>query len=154
MALRQPVGIKVWGVVLLLYGGFASLVTLLEMIDSIRFYGLGSILIESFAAIAGFIIYGITPVFMYGTGVGLFMNRPWARKAAVSFVPALLFLFFFSQSIHVARVLTRGHYVVLELLLIRPDIFLKFLGLYLICVVPLVAYFVRPAIKDFFLSQG
>lgn len=150
--MRQLWGIRAWGVLLILLGGLSSLITFFEIIDSIRFYGLASILIISLSSLAGFVVYGFTPIFLYTTGVGLFMSRLWARSAAVGLIPALLFLFFFTQALHVAKLLTFGSFAPLELVIIRHDIFLKFLTVYLFFILPLVYYFSCPSIRKYFRS--
>ncbi len=153
MALPQPRGIKFWGGVLILYGGFSSLLTALELFESIRFYGFDSILVMSPAGLAGFVIYGFTPVSLYVTGVGLFMSRPWARRMTLIVLPLLLAFFFLNQAMHVARLLAEGPLSSLELFSRHFNIFANFFLVYLVLIVPMLLYFRNPVVTTFFSLQ-
>lgn len=147
---RQPIGVLLGGVALILAGGFTSLITLFGIIDSIRSHGLPSLLITDPLSMAGFLVYGFTPIFLYFTGVGLFMKREWARQSAVLHIPILLFLFFGNQAAHVAQLVTGSRGNLLELLTLRIDIFLVFFVVYALFFLPMIFYFTRTGIRNYF----
>jgi len=153
MARPQPFGIKVWGALLILVGGFTSLITVLEIFDSIRFYGLDSILLVSPGAVAGFLIYGMTPVLLYSTGVGLFMSREWARTLTLLILPVLLFFFVFNQALRVATLSSDYAFLFPDIVLFNLDIFAKALLLYLAFTFPMMRYFSQRPVKEYFLLK-
>jgi len=154
MPVGQPFGIKVWGMIMVLIGGFASLITVLEIIDSLRFYGLESILIINFASLIGFLVYGILPVMFYAVGVALFMARFWAWRAIMLVIPVLLLVFCAVQAIHVCRIVSPlRHAAVTDFLIRYPDVFLKFLIFYFLLIAPMILYFRQPGVRDYFLLQ-
>lgn len=150
---HTPMGIKFWATILILIGGFTSLITVLEVIDSIRFYGVGSIIIEGFISLAGFFVYGLTPLILYSTGMGLFMNRVWAKQSALFIIPFLLLIFFLNQASQVAYRLSRHAESSYQALTIQSDVFIKFFIIYCLFIIPLWLYFTRKEIKLFFLLQ-
>lgn len=77
MIKRRPVGLTILGGLLTFIGSFTSLVIFIEMVDSLVAFGFDSILITSGAAFGGFFIYGLMPIILYSTGIGLLMSRPW-----------------------------------------------------------------------------
>jgi hypothetical protein len=154
MPIRQPVGIKVWGAILILIGGFSSLVTVLEIIDSIRFYGPESLLIVSLASLMGFLVYGVMPILFYSVGVALFMSRFWAWRSVLTGVPLLFFLFCIIQAVHVCKIISPAwHFTTVDYFFRYPDVFIKFLVLFFIFAGPLVLYFRQSGIRDYFLLQ-
>lgn len=150
----MPLGIRIWATILILFGGFTSLITVLEVIDSIRFYGFGSITIEGIISLAGFLVYGITPLVLYSTGMGLFMSRTWARQSAIFIVPFLLLIFFLNQASQLAGRLSRQAESAYQALSIQTDVFLKFFVVYCLLIIPLWTYFTRKEIKHFFFLQA
>jgi hypothetical protein len=149
----QPLGVKIWAVILVLIGGFLSLVTILEIFDSVRFYGFQSIFISNLESLIGFIIYGVTPILFYVTGIGLLQRHPRARFIAVSFIPFFLFLFIGNLALHFAATFARRGMPSQELMTLRGVLFLKCFLFYLLIVLPLITYLSRKDIKKYFLPE-
>ena len=78
MPKERPFGVLIIASALTVWGGGASFILAIEIIDSIRFYGLGSLMITSPAGLAGFILYAALPVIVCLTGIGTFDAKRWA----------------------------------------------------------------------------
>lgn len=151
MPLKKPLGVTIFASLLTVIGGFTSVVIFIELIDSIRFFGAASIGISSIISFFGFIIFAITPVLLYASGVGLFLSQPWAWKAVVYFLPVLLFFFFANLAYGVAwerSVLLDPSPV--EVIFENTDVFVNVFFRYAVLVLPVIYYFTRPVVVLYF----
>ena len=148
---RRPLGINIIGAVFTLIGGFWFMITLIQIFDSIRLYGLHSVVINSFPASLGFFLYGLTPLLFYSTGMNLFMSRPWARASAAFLIPGMSLVLVMNLALKTARV--RSSFYIsdpLSLIVAESDVFLRFLLQYLVVFVPLIAYLNHPRVVRHF----
>jgi len=151
MPLKKPLGIPIFAGVLTVAGGFTSVIIFIELIDSIRFYGTSSIGISSFVSLFGFMIFAITPVILYSSGVGLFLSQYWSWQAVVYVLPALLFGFFGNLAYRMAwetSVLLEP--TPLDIIFENTDIFVNVFMRYIVLVAPALYYFTRPVVKLYF----
>lgn len=151
MPLKKPFGITVFAGLLIVIGGFSAVIIIIELIDSIRFFGPTSIGISSFISLFGFIIYALTPLILYSTGVGLFLSQPWAWKTIIFVLPVLLFFFFLNLAYRIAE----GRSVLLnpsplEIFFENTDVFLNVFLRYMILVLPAIYYFTLPVVTLYF----
>jgi len=118
----RPLGITILAGLLILIGGFLTLVILFEFIFSWWFSGLEFVLIRNTSAFFGFIRYGFLPVVFYSTGVGLFAGRIWAYFSLLYIMPLALLVFAFHLAHAQARALIhRSGLSTLDLFLLQPQ---------------------------------
>ncbi|MCK5215912.1 MAG: hypothetical protein KAR05_11245 [Candidatus Omnitrophica bacterium] len=153
MIKRRPLGIILVAAACTIIGGFGILVVFVEALDSIRFYGAGSLRIIDFYSFAGFLIYAAGPVLSYMTGMGLFNLRPWAHFSVLNIIPVILFFWFINIACKEASQ-AMGWFgaPIGNLLMEQFSIFLKRIFHFLLISIPLRVYFSRLIIYDFFLE--
>ena len=147
----RPLGITIFAILLTFIGGFLTLILFFEVLATISFSGLGSILITNIQSLGGFVIYGAAPVILYVTGVGLFTSRPWALKSVMFIIPPLLFMSFMNLACSVAQ--SHSYLYMLkmkDLIKYTPEPFLILFIIYLIIILPLIIYFRNPFIINYF----
>ncbi|MDP2654302.1 MAG: hypothetical protein Q8Q08_09750 [Candidatus Omnitrophota bacterium] len=148
---KRPIGIPVTGGLLIFSGGVGILAILFQVIDSLRVYGIGSLLITSPTALIGFVLYGMLPVLLYSSGVGIFLLRPWAWWNVTYLIPALLIVFFLCMTTIVLREQLHLHETsAIDLVIAYPVLYLNSLVRGLLLSVPLHFYFRRSSIMAWF----
>ena len=147
---RRPLGVTLWGGLLTVTGGISLLVLFLEMLITISLAGLQAVLITSVHSFAGFCLYGAIPVIFYLTGIGLFLLRPWARRAMLFIIPVLTFIFFIHIGCHLVQSAWRRPWTFGDMLLYHPDIFFRLFLIFIIVVSGWIFYFRRPEIAALF----
>ena len=147
--MSRPLGVTIIAGLLTLIGGFSSFVVFLAVIDSLRLFGLSSILVYSSGSLLGFLLYGALPVLFYATGIGLFQLRSWARRSITYFIPMIMFLWV----MNLAYKLTSGQSgdPVTHAAHKGPEIFFSCLLIYLFCTIFVAWYFSRPSIRVLFI---
>ena len=147
----RPLGISIFSIILTFIGGFLSLILFFEILATISFSGLGSILITNLYSLGGFLIYGATPVIFYITGVGLYTSRPWALKSVIFVIPPLLFISFMNLACSFAQNNNEIYlFRVSDLIQYTPEPFLILLIIYIIIIFPMIVYFRNPFIINYF----
>lgn len=153
MPTSRPLGITVIGGFFTVIGGTSSLVIFLEIIDSMRFFGMDSVFIIGYSSLWGFILYGGTPILLYATGMGLFMAKPWARRFTITILPILLLNLLFNITCNVLRerfyLYSMPFYKLFPLF---PEVFFAVALRLCLIVLPLIFYFTRPRIRRYFYS--
>lgn len=151
LKIKRPMGVTIFGVLIIFLGGIASLALFFQIIDSIRFYGFSSLMIDSVPALFGFLTYGVTPILFYVTGLGLLLLRKWALKNVLLYVPVFSGLFFATEAYKVALnniyLESQSVYTVLQE---NPDIVSDAIVRYLLFVLPIFMYFRRLSIREYF----
>jgi len=97
VAESRPIGVTIFGSVLVFLGGLASFIVLLEIFDSVNIYGIDAIAIISSNSFRGFLVFAMVPVMLYSAGLGILLLRSWARKVAVFLIPFLAVAFFMTK---------------------------------------------------------
>ena len=148
---KRPLGVALVSSLMIVVGGFSTLIIFIFILDSVRLYGLNSLMISSPLAFAGFVLYGVTPLLFYSTGVSLYMAKPWARKVTVTVIPLASFFLFFNWKYRLllaqSMLLNPGFF---DVLLDQTGYFLQSFLQYLLVCVPLVSYFSKPQVKSYF----
>jgi len=89
--IRRSLGVTLLGGFLTFFGGFSLLIMLLDIISWIDLYGAGSVAIVSLWGLKGFISYFLIPVLLYSAGIGVLLQRKWARRFLLFVFPFLTF---------------------------------------------------------------
>ena len=148
---QRPLGVILFGGFLTLVGAFGSLLVLIEMIDSITAFGIGTVFIDSPRSLLGFLLYGGIPILFYSTGIGLFLAQPWARTSVLLYIPLVGLFFFLHLALNLARILTDAYTApVWEVLWHSPGTFLNVIIRYVLLISPIVWYFRKPEITEYF----
>lgn len=151
--MKRPFGITIIAGLVAFVGGTMTLVMIIEIFDTIRMLGLQGVQIDSPASFLGFILYGVTPVFFYTVGFGLFMSRRWAYLLLLRVFPILFFFLMLNITVNAARAQMyyySQHSSFLKLLLLNPQIFLLLIFLYFVVIWPMLSYLRLPYIEDYF----
>lgn len=139
---------------MIVVGGFSTIIIFIFILDSVRIYGLSSLMITSPLAFAGFVLYGIMPLLFYSTGVSLYMAKPWARVVTLSVIPlASFFLFFNWKYRFVLAQSMRLNPGVFDVVSEQPSYFLQSFLQYLLAWMLLISYFCKPHVKSYFSSE-
>ena len=147
----RPLGISIFAFILTFIGGFLSLILFFEILATISFSGLGSILITNLYSLGGFLIYGATPLIFYVTGVGIYTSRPWALKAVLFIIPPLLFLSFMNLACSIAQTNNNTYlFKINELIKYTPEPFLILFIIYGVIIFPMIIYFRNPFVINYF----
>lgn len=142
MPTQKPLGIYIFGGLFTFIGGVTTLLLIIDIIDSLRFAGFDSILINNYDSFAGFLLYGCTPILFYFSGVGLFMSRKWARKLTIFTIPILTGFLSINMASHIAQSQVSTHYSdFFTLLFNNLHIFFTLFFIYLLINLPLLIYF-------------
>lgn len=127
------------------------MVIFIQIIDSIRFFGLVSIVISTPTSFFGFLLYGLTPIAFYATGINLFISRPWARTSGQIILPAVSLLIVMHLAVHSARIHAADYRLgLLDLLNLESGIFAQFLLRYSLVFLPVVFYLGRQNVVEYF----
>jgi hypothetical protein len=153
MAEKRPIGIAVIGSFLTVVGGFTTFLLLIAIFDSLRIQGIKSLWISSPTSFFGFILYGVTPVLFYFTGINLMLSKAWARKAVLFIIPLVSLLF----TVHIAfnMAVQRSHLIhqgIGELVTEQFGLFCAFILVFLFVFVPIEYYLNHPRIALYFSS--
>lgn len=148
---RQPLGIIIIGSILTFLGGLFSLVIVIEIIDSLVRFGFESLQLTSTTSLLGFFIFGVIPVILYSTGMGLFMARPWARMTLIILIPCLALSYGFYAASRIASQET-GLYDVtpLGMVLTYSSVFLNVTAKMILVSLPIIIYACQPQVKAYF----
>lgn len=135
-------------------GGFSTLVMFIEFLDSLRLFGPTSVLVNSPASLAGFLLYGTLPILFYTAGIGLITGRPWAWRAVVFIIPVIMLFYFFNFACNLTRH-QLGTYDgnPSELFAAAPEVFFSVFLRYLLLFGPLIFYFHQPNVTRFFQEE-
>ena len=148
---RRPLGVTILSALFTFIGGVASFGILLDVIDSLRFFGLSSLAISSPAALLGFMMYAGAPVAFYATGIGLFSGSKWARYLVVRVDPIFIFFFFFNVAYTLGRKKPYlQHALPLKVMMASAANFSQIILLGIIIIAFLMMYFNKPSVKNYF----
>ncbi|HQO58174.1 MAG TPA: hypothetical protein PLT76_05580 [Candidatus Omnitrophota bacterium] len=151
---KRPWGVTFVSSFMIVVGGFSTVIIFVYILDSLRIYGVSSLMITGPMSLAGFILYGIMPVLFYSAGVSLYMARPWARRATVTIIPLAGFFWFFNWKyrsiLGQSMLLNPG---VLDILREWPGYFFQSFLQYMLGWALLVSYFLKPHVKVYFSSE-
>ncbi len=148
---KRPFGVAVISSLMIVIGGFSTLIIFIIILDSVRIYGFSSILISSPAALIGFMLYGLVPVLFYAAGVSLYMARKWARTVTVTLIPLASFLLFINWKYRLAHEQTvLFNPGIGDVVYERLDFFLLSLLQFFLVFIPIEYYFHRPHVMSYF----
>lgn len=152
--IKRPFGITFIAILMTVSGGIMTLITLIEIFDSIRFLGFDGISVVTPISFFGFLVFGLVPLFFYLAGMGLFLLRRWAYIFMLKFFPGLCFILFFIITINIVRQrFSYHHFNVLFMFFSRPQFFLWMMFWYVIIVWPVRLYFKIPYIESYFIEE-
>jgi len=63
---KRPWGVTFVSSFMIVVGGFSTVIIFVYILDSLRIYGVSSLMITGPMSLAGFILYGIMPVLLFG----------------------------------------------------------------------------------------
>jgi len=151
MIQKRPLGLILVAGFLACFGAFLTVVTIIQIFETTHFLGMDGISIISITSLAGFIFYGLIPVFLYASGVGLFMGRRWALMASYRLIPFALFALIANMTANYARETFHAYRANFIVLVGRhPQLFLTvglMLGFFLYLI---QAYLKSPLVLNFF----
>ena len=150
MIKRRPLGVTLWGGVLTVTGGLTMLILFLEILISVNMKGLASLSISSLHALGGFCLYAAFPFFVYLTGIGLFLLRPWARRAMLHVIPFFLFFFLFNIGCYIVQSAWHRKLDLSTIYQIQPEVFSKLFFLFLLLTASWNIYFRNPQVVRYF----
>ena len=151
MPLERPFGVLIIAAVFTVWGGVASFILIVEIIDSIRFHGLGSLMITNPASLAGFVLYAALPALVYSTGIETFEAKRWAYAYITRWIPVLMLCFLLNVTYNTVRIKT-GLYTItfFEMFFSHFDDFVGLLAGYTVILVPLLYYLRQPNVFQYF----
>jgi hypothetical protein len=151
MPQERPFGVLIIASVLTVWGGVASFILIVEIIDSIRFYGLASLMITNPASFAGFILYAALPIMVYSTGIAVFEAKRWAYVSTTRWIPVLMLCFLLNVTYNTLRIKTGLYNVAfLEMFFSHFDDFTGVLAGYAVTVMPLLYYLRQASVHAYF----
>jgi len=153
--LNRPFGLTMIASLLTCIGGAMTLIMIIEVFDAMRLLGMMGVAVNSFHSFFGFLLYGITPIFFYATGLGLFTSRRWAYALTRKVAPFLIVFLLLNFSANIAQ---KQFYPVrlsfLRLFSLRPQAFLWVLVLCVVLIYPILVYLRTPYIQEYFRMQS
>ncbi len=150
---KRPWGVTFVSSLMIVVGGFSTIIIFIFILDSVRVHGLSSLLITTPLAFLGFILYGIMPLLFYSAGVSLYMARPWARRVTMTVVPLAglsLFLNWKYRFLLAQSMLLNPS--VFDVVREQPTYFLQAFLQPLVIWLLLISYFCKPHVKSYFSS--
>ena len=148
---KRPLGLTVIASVLTGIGGVMTLMMMIEVFDAMRMLGMTGIAIESFPSFLGFLLYGVSPVLFYASGLGLFMSRRWAYLWTQKATPLLIIFLLINLSANmVQKEFYPARLSFVRLFSLRPQAFLWAVMLCAVIIYPILAYLRTPYIEEYF----
>lgn len=148
---ERPFGILIIAAVLTFWGGVTSFILIVEIIDSIRFYGFESLLVTSLVGLVGFILYAALPVLVYWTGIGVFEAKRWSYVSVTRWIPVLMACFLLNFTYNAIKSKTGELYLTFGEIFFRHfDDFFKMLAGYFITCAPLLYYLRQNTVRSYF----
>jgi len=151
MPAERPFGILIIAAVLTFWGGVGSFILAIDIIDSIRFYGFASLMINSVPALGGFVLYAALPILTYMTGMGVFEARRWAYKAVRYWLPLIMLMFLLNFGYNKIRIDTaQYHLSFLKIFFYHFDQFIAMLTAYAVTVLAIFYYMRIFTVRGYF----
>ena len=147
----RPIGINFIAALMTFIGGGMTLVLVIEIFDSWRLLGMDGIAIKSLLSFLGFLIYGITPIFLYIAGAGLFLSQRWAYLSTVRFLPLLLLILSGNMTANLIRmnsIFSSSGFI--RIFFYHPHYFFWAFIIYLLIVWPLISYLKSFRVRVYF----
>ncbi|HSV43532.1 MAG TPA: hypothetical protein VLJ10_03170 [Candidatus Bathyarchaeia archaeon] len=151
MIQKRPFGLILIAGFLACFGALLTVITVIQIFETTQFLGIQGISIISATSFAGFICYGLIPIFLYAAGVGLFMGRRWALMSCHRLVPVALFILILNMTANYTREAFHAYRASFMLLVWRhPQLFLTVGILSGLVLYILLLYLKSPLVLNFF----